>query len=356
MSQRWAEVDLGAIGHNLAAIGARLPLGTRVMAVVKARGYGHGAVPVARAALAAGAWGLAVSTIEEALEVRDLCPPGQVLLLGGLAPDEMPAAAATGCAVTCYSAEQVAVLEHVVAGPVPVHLKIDTGMGRLGCSPAEAPGLAQAIAGSSRLRLAGTYTHFASADIDPDFTRRQLELFIETVEALGVEPGLLHAGNSAAVWRHPEAALDAVRVGISLYGCDGPGLRPALALRARIVHIKKVAAGQSVGYGATWRAGTAARIATVASGYADGVHRARSNQGELLVCGARVPLVGRVSMDSLTVDVSRTPQARVGDIATLIGAEGAERISAEEVAAWAGTIPNEVLTSIGPRVERRYSE
>jgi alanine racemase len=270
----------------------------------------------------------------------------------------MAAAAATGCAVTCYSVEQVAALEMAMPGPVPVpvHLKIDTGMGRLGCSPAQAPGLARALALSSRLRLAGTYTHFASADSDPDFTRRQLELFTRTVEAMGVEPGLLHAANSAAVWRHHEASLDAVRVGISLYGCDGPGLRPALALRARIVHVKDVAAGDSVGYGATWRAGTAARIATVAIGYADGVHRARSNQGEVLVCGARVPLVGRVSMDSMTVDVSGVPEVGVGDIATLIGADGAERISAEEVAAWSGTIPNEVLTSVGTRVERRYSE
>jgi alanine racemase len=313
-------------------------------------------VPVARAALAAGAWGLAVSTVEEALEVRDLCPPGQVLLLGGLAPEDMPAAAATGCALTCYRADQVAALEEAAEGPVPVHLKIDTGMGRLGCTPAEAPGLAQAVAGSSRLRLAGTYTHFASADSDPDLTRRQLDLFNQTVATLGVQPGLLHASNSAAVWRHPEAALDAVRVGISLYGCDGPGLRPALALRARIVHVKDIGAGQSVGYGATWRAGRAARVATVAIGYADGVHRARSNLGELLICGTRVPLVGRVSMDSLSADVSTVPEVRVGDVATLIGADGSERISAEEVAAWSMTIPNEVLTSIGPRVERRYSE
>jgi alanine racemase len=326
------------------------------MAVVKAGGYGHGAVPVARAALAAGAWGLGVSTVEEAIEVRDLCPPTQILVLGGLAPEEMQAAAATGCALTCYRADQMAALEQAADGPVPVHLKIDTGMGRLGCTPADAPGLARTIAGSSRLRLAGTYTHFASADSDPDFTRRQLELFKQTVATLDVQPGLLHASNSAAVWRHPEAALDAVRVGISMYGCDGPGLRPALALRARIVHVKDIAAGQSVGYGATWRAGTAARIATVAIGYADGVHRSRSNQGELLVCGARVPLVGRVSMDSLTADVSTAPEARAGDIATLIGADGGERISAEEVAAWSVTVANEVLTSIGPRVERRYSE
>jgi alanine racemase len=332
-----------------------VPPGTRVLAVVKAGGYGHGARPVARAALEAGAWGLAVSTVEEANEVLGLCPPQQVLVLGGLAPAEMAAAAATGCALTCYSREQLVVLE-AAALPVPVHLKIDTGMGRLGCTPAEAPALARAIWSSSRLRLAGTYTHFAAADSDPELTKRQLDLFRRTVAALGVEPGLQHAGNSAAVWRHPEAALDAVRVGISLYGCGGPGLRPTLALRALVTHVKDVAAGQSVGYGATWRPEAAARVATVALGYEDGVHRARSNRGEVLIHGQRAPLVGRVSMDSLTADVSLALQTQVGDVATVIGADGDERITAEEVAGWSGTIPNEVLTSIGARVERRYSE
>lgn len=323
--------------------------------MVKADAYGHGAVPVARAALEAGAYGLAVSTVPEAEQVLDLCPPDRVLVLGGLAPADMPAAASTGAALTVYRRDQLDALDAAAgARPVPVHLKVDTGMGRLGCSPDDAAGIAQAIARSRHLTLAGTYTHFASADSDREFSTRQLELFREVIAGLGVAPGLLHAGNSAAVWRHPEAALDGVRLGISLYGCHGPGLRPALSLRASVVHVREVAAGVGVGYGSTWRAPRPGRLATVAIGYEDGVHRARSNRGEVLLGGRRADLVGRVSMDSITVDLGDRVDVEVGDAATLIGEDGPERITAEEVAGWSGTIANEVLTSIGPRVERRY--
>jgi len=239
---------------------------------------------------------------------------------------------------------------------VPVHLKIDTGMGRFGCAPEDAPALAQFIDESRGTRLAGTWTHFAKAESDDAMTRSQFDLFIDTVSRLGVSPGMRHACNSAGALRHPDFALDAVRCGISIYGCEWPGTKPALALRAVVTHVKTVEKGATVGYGSLWRAPGQARVATVAIGYADGVQRARANRGEVLVRGRRAPLIGMVSMDAITLDVSDVPEVQVGDVATLIGRDGDVVITAEEVAEWSETISYEVLTSIGPRVERRHSE
>jgi alanine racemase len=239
-----------------------------------------------------------------------------------------------------------------------VHLKVDTGMGRLGVAPDEAVALARAIVAGG-LRLAGTYTHFSSSDSDEALTRAQHERFeavLAELRAAGIEPGLRHAGNSGAALRHPDLALDAVRVGIALYGCEHPGLEPALALRALVTQVKTIAAGATVGYGATWRAGRPSRVATVSLGYADGVHRARANRGHALIRGRRAPLIGRVSMDATTFDVTDIEGVAVGDTATFIGPDGGERIRAEEVAEWCGTISYEVLTSIGPRVERHHPE
>jgi alanine racemase len=352
---RWAEIDLGAVRSNVALIAGHLPKGTHVYAVVKAAGYGHGAVPVARAALEGGANGLAVATIEEANELRQLCPAEHILVMGGLTKELLPAAAATGCAIGVSSRETIRVLgdrDEVV----PVHLKIDTGMRRFGCAPEEAPELAKLIDESSGLRLAGTWTHFASSESDEEFTRRQFDLFLQTLARFDVDPGLRHASNSRGALLHPEMSLDGVRAGIAVYGCEWPGTKPVLSYRSVVTHVKTVARGETVGYGATWRAPGAARIATVAVGYADGVFRARSNRGDVLVRGRRAPVVGTVSMDAITVDVTEVPDSAVGDVVTLIGADGEERITAEEVAAWSGTISYEVLTSIGHRVERRRSE
>jgi alanine racemase len=237
-----------------------------------------------------------------------------------------------------------------------VHLKIDTGMGRFGSAPSEAASLAKFINDSPGLRLAGTWTHFASAGTDEAMTRLQFDRFLATVGTLGVEPGLRHACNSAAAYRFPEMAMDAVRAGIALYGCDWPGASPALALRSVVTHVKTLAAGDTVGYGAMWTARNHARVATVAIGYADGVMRARANRGHVLVRGRPAALIGAVSMDAITIDVTGVPGVDVGDVVTLIGADGDERITAEEVAEWSGTISYEVLTAIGPRVKRRYKE
>jgi alanine racemase len=343
------------VSANCARILAHVPKGSRLLAVVKAGGYGHGAVPVARAALEGGATGLAVATLEEAHSLGELVEPERVLVMGGLTVDQAAAAADGGWGVAVSSHELATALSN--AGEVvPVHLKIDTGMGRFGCQPEDAPELAKFIDQSPRLVLAGTWTHFACADTDDGMTRTQFKRFTDALAAFDVDPGVRHACNSMGAHNHPEFALDAVRAGIAIYGCEWPGTQPALSLRSVVSHVKTVDAGDTVGYGATWKAPSNRRVATVGIGYADGVHRARSNRGDVLVRGRRAPLIGVVSMDAITVDVTEVPGVQPGDIATLIGADGDQRIAAEDVAEWSGTISYEVLTSIGPRVERRYSE
>ncbi len=347
---RWAEIDLRAVRANAARILAHLPKGTRLMAVVKANGYGHGAVPVARAALSGG-----VATLEEARELTGLAHAERILVMGGLVPDQTAAAAESGFSIGVSSAAFAHALgdgEEVV----PVHLKIDTGMGRFGSAPDEAPALAKLIDESPGLRLAGTWTHFASAGTDEMMTRAQFDQFLEVLGGLGFDPGMRHVSNSAAALRYPEMALDAVRAGVALYGCEWPGAVPVLALRSVITHVKTVGVGDTVGYGATWVAPARTRVATVAIGYADGVMRARGNGGHVLVRGRRAPVIGAVSMDAITIDASGVEGVDVGDVVTVIGADGDERITAEEVADWSGTISYEVLTAIGPRVKRRYSE
>jgi alanine racemase len=323
---------------------------------VKADAYGHGAATVARQALAAGAWGLAVSTLDEAAEVANLVERNRILVMGGLAPREIRQAASGGFAIGCSSLDIALGLVECATSTIPVHLKIDTGMGRFGCAPEKAPELARFIGHAGKLRLAGTWTHFHSAESDEAATRRQFDLFTKTLNELGVDPGIRHACNSAAALRYPEMALDAVRAGIALYGCEAPEMRPVLTLRALVTHVKEVAAGATVGYGATWRSGRRSKIASVSIGYADGIFRSRSNRGSALVRGRQAPLVGTVSMDTVTLDVTEIDGVRPGDVATFIGVDRDERITAEQVARWSGTISYEVLTAIGTRVERRYRE
>jgi alanine racemase len=343
------------VRDNAATIQAHLPKGTKLFAVVKANGYGHGAHRVAHAALNGGAWGLAVSTLEEADELTNLVKPDRVLVMGGLTSRQAGQAAGSGCSIGVSSLELAKALNDRNE-VVPVHLKIDTGMGRFGCRPDEAASIAKFIDEAPSLILAGTWTHFASADSDEAMTRKQFDRFTAALETFEVEPGLRHACNSAGAHGFPEFALDAVRAGIALYGCEWPGTKPALALRSVVTHLKTVGPGDTVGYGATWRATSRTPVATVAIGYADGVHRTRSNRGHVLIRGHRAPVIGVVSMDAITVDATTVPGIQVGDVVTLIGKDQEDHIKAEQVAEWSGTISWEVLTSIGPRVERRYSE
>jgi alanine racemase len=335
---------------------------------VKANGYGHGAAPAARAALAGGARSLAVATADEAASLRASGIGGPVLIMGALSDEELPVALEARADVVAWSDRFVDALvsaRTIAAEPVRVHVKFDTGMGRLGTREfGEAIGVAESVlrAGPG-LELAGAMTHFASADEDPEFTALQLSRFEPFVAALrDRRPGIVaHAANSAATLRFPASHLDLVRCGIAVYGCDPMnedpsvhGLEPALELTSYVAALKAAAPGDSAGYGRRWVARTETWLATVPVGYADGIRRALTNNCEVLIGGRRYPLVGTVSMDNITVEVGGPEAVRCGDLVTIIGADGSERVAAEELAGRIGTINYEITCGVSSRVPRTY--
>ncbi len=365
-----ARVNVAAIERNCRLLRGQLGDRTALCAVVKANGYGHGAVAVARAALAGGATWLAVATAAEAAELRaaglDDVP---VLMMGALGEEELTVALDARADLIAWSAGFVARLARAavergggMAAPVRVHVKLDVGMGRLGTRDAdELLAVADLIAAAPGLELVGAMTHFPSADEDLDLTRDQLDAFVAFGARLrDAHPGvLLHAANSAATLDLPAARLDLVRCGIAIYGLDpanrdaaARGLEPALELRSWVAALKPLAAGETVGYGARFVALEPTWIATLPIGYGDGVRRALSSNAEVLIGGVRHPLVGRVSMDNVTVDVGPDPVVRRGDVAVLIGEQGDERITAEEVARRIDTINYEITTGLLARVVR----
>jgi alanine racemase len=351
-----ARVDLGAIERNAARLAA-VAGPAALCAVVKADGYGHGMVPAARAALAGGASWLAVATAQEARGLREGGLEGPVLVMGALSEEELAVAVAARADVVAWRERFV---DRLPAGTA-VHVKLDTGMGRLGTRDAgEATRVAEAVATRDGLRLAGAMTHFATADDDPGFLAEQLERFAPWARALkAAHPDLLvHAANSAAALREPDARFDLVRCGIAVYGMDpfhedpsAHGLEPALALLSYVAEVKEAAPGESAGYGRRFVAERPTRLGTLPIGYGDGVRRALTNNADVLIGGRRVPLVGTVSMDNITVDLG-DGGAEPGAEAVLIGAQGGERILAEEVARRLGTINYEVTCGISARVPR----
>ncbi len=361
----WVDVDLDAVRANVRAL--RGLAGTaEFAAVVKADGYGLGAAVIGRAALDAGAGRLCVFALDEAQALRDAGIDAPILVLGPLRPDDAPRVAGLGVACTLTRPELVGPLAQAAAGgrPIAVHVKVDTGMRRLGPPPAAAGALVAAVRAEPALRLEGFYTHFPSADGPGEDGRHDTEgrfaRFLPLAERAGAP--LRHAANSATLLRFPRTALDLVRVGAGVYGF-GPGaaaapaaalLRPVATWRATLVQTHDLAAGESVSYGGTWTASQPARVGVVAVGYADGFRYALSNRGAMLVRGRRAPVVGAVCMDMTLVDLSDVPGAAVGDIATLIGRDGGAEISLQDFAERCGTIPYEVLTGLGPRPERRY--
>ncbi len=333
------------------------------MAVVKANGYGHGAVPAARAALEGGATGLAVSSVPEGIELRKAGIEGRILNLGYTPPAALSAAIAAKLALTIYDGEGLSLLK-TAATEIGVHVKVDTGMHRLGAPPEEAVRLAAEVHADAHLRLEGFWTHFAGADQDAAFTRQQLHVFLDARAALiraGVTDFVSHAANSPGLLRFPEARLDLVRAGLIVYGIrpvaswtDLPGLRPALRWRTIVTNVATVSSGESVGYGRTFTAREPARVASIAVGYADGLHRRASDGGRAIVRGIAVPIAGTISMDQAALDVSAVPGVTVGDVVTLIGEEGAATLTAHDLADAAGTISYEVLCAISGRVPRHY--
>jgi alanine racemase len=351
MLRALARVDLGAVERNCARLAA-VAAPARLCAVVKADGYGHGAVPVARAAQAGGAAWLAVATANEAAGLRAAGIDGPLLVMGALSRAELDLALAARADVVAWREDFVAALPD----DARVHVKLDTGMGRLGTrDPDEASRVVEA-AGD---RIAGLMTHFATADDDPAFLAEQLGRFERWVAR---HPGVLvHAANSAATLGEPAARFDLVRCGIAVYGMDpfhrdpaDHGLEPALELSSYVAEVKRAAPGESVGYGRRFVAQRETWIGTIPVGYGDGVRRALTNNADVLVDGRRVPLAGTVSMDNITVDLGDEPVER-GAEAVLIGARGGERILAEELAARIGTINYEITCGITQRVPREYT-
>lgn len=338
----------------------------RVCAVVKADAYGHGAGPVARAAAQAGVTQFAVATLAEAKALRQQGITTPILILGPLEPAELLGAAQARADVVAWSHEFVGHLERRVATEMNVHIKVDTGMGRLGArSGADAEKIAGRVGGSSRLRLAGVMTHFATADDpDDDFFEHQLARFALFASAIRrVSPRtLVHAANSAATLRDSRTHFNMVRCGIALYGLDPfhgerapSGLEPALTLASYVAAVKDVHHGESVGYGRAFVARTPTRVAIIPLGYADGYRRGLGGKADVLIRGQRCPAVGRISMDSLSVDVGACKEVRQGDEAILIGRQGTEHVSAQELAKHLDTISYEVVSGLGARVERIYT-
>lgn len=362
-----ARVDLGAVARNCAHLRSRLSGGAELCAVVKADAYGHGQIPCAQAALDGGATTLAVATAPEAAALRDAGIEARVLVMGALTGESLAVALGARAEVTAWNEAFVgAIAEQAGATPTRVHVKLDTGMGRLGTrDPDEARAVAAAVAADDRLEVAGLMTHFATADERGDeYFPQQLEAFKDFVGSVRVEhpDAIVHAANSAATLREPASHFDMVRCGIAVYGLDpylvdarGEGLEPALSLESYVAEVKRIGAGESVGYGRSWRAERDTSIGVLPIGYADGVRRGLSNRGEVLVGGRRHPLVATISMDNVTIDLGPETDVVPGAPAVLIGVQREEEITCEQVAEQLGTINYEVTCGIGPRVRRAHT-
>ena len=366
----WAEIDLGAVRHNTALL-ASLVAPAQVCAVVKAFGYGHGPVRVAEAALAGGATWLAVATVEEGVQLRQAGITEPVLLLSEPTPPAMGDVVSWNLTPTLYTQEGVDAAAKAVStlggtGPLAVHVKADTGMHRVGATPEEAFDLAVAVSRLPELDLEGFCTHFAVAD-EPDnpYTAQQVEAFdavVARLAAAGIRPRLLHACNSAGALTQPQARRDLVRCGLAVYGlAPSPELesacqelRPAMALKARVAFVKRVAAGERISYGLHYRFDRPSTVATVPIGYADGVPRRLAEAGaEVLLGGRRRLIAGSVTMDQIMLACDDDDVA-VGDEVVLLGRQGGQAITAWDWADWLGTIAYEVTCGISARVPRVY--
>ena len=368
----WAEIDLSAIKHNVHQFRSFLSPGTRLMAIVKADGYGHGAVKVAQAALNAGVSYLCVGMVEEAVELREHGLDAPILILGFTPKEDAPYLVQynlTPSVFTIAEAEAFSAAAVNAGKTLKVHIKVDTGMTRVGCFPCEgADDFVFQVKALPGLEIEGLYTHFASADqADLSFAYEQLERYLALVQRLekkGIKIPLKHVANSAAALQMPEAQLDLVRLGIGLYGlypsvavavkCKQINLRPAMSLKTKIIYLKKVPAGIGISYGSTYTTNKPTRIATLNIGYGDGYRRRLSNRGQVLVHGQRAPIVGRICMDQTMISVEGIDNVNVGDEVVLFGQQGEAQLHVDEVASWLDTINYEVVTCISRRVPRVY--
>ena len=382
----WAEVSLKAILHNLRVIRRHVGAQRKILAVVKSNAYGLGAVPISKALQKAGTEWFGVTCANEGIELREAGIRRRILVLTGFWPGEEKRLMQNQLTPTVTRVDDLRHIERAAksvqtklsgksrakSSRVPFHLKINTGMNRLGILPDEIDAFCKALGDCPHIQLEGTYTHFASAE---DFTSEQNaaqeQLFrdcLDRMQALGVSPGIVHMANSGAICARPSTWGDMVRPGAILYGyhqsfdppqkkqevmCAMP-LEPCLSLRARIISLREIPAGQAVGYGARFVTSRPSRIAVINAGYADGIVRARTNRGCALVRGRRVPLVGTISMDLTMLDVTDVPDSKLGDVVTIYGKDGQASIEVSEVAREIGTVTSDLLCALGRRVPKFY--
>ena len=389
----WAEIHLSALADNFRAIrkyvnppGERLREPRKVLAVVKGNAYGHGAAPVAKALAKAGAEWFGVTCSAEGVELREAGVKNPILLMTGFWPGEERRIIEHRLTTAVTRCEQLPLLQSAAAAvsrsarraskPVEFHLKIDSGMNRLGIAPGDVDCFARQLAQCKHLRLGGVFTHFASSGIfspaiHGEQTEEQEKMFfaaLRRLRELGIDPGIIHLANSAAIAARPDTWRDMVRPGAILYGYH-PGydpaerraefearlpLRPVMSLRARIIGLRNVAAGQGVGYDSQFVTTRPSRIGVLAAGYGDGLHRSLGNRGNVLVRGKLAPIVGIVSMDVTMIDVTGVPEARIGDIVTIYGTDGSRSLPANVVARGIGTVTSDLLCAVSKRVPRFY--
>lgn len=378
LPQTRVEIDLGALAHNIQVLKGLVSSETQFMAVVKADAYGHGAVQAAVIALENGADWLAVSRISEAIQIKEAGIDAPMLLLGDVQAEQLPYLSAHDISITlsCLAtAQAISAAAETLKKPLKVHVKVDTGMGRLGIlhdhlvfpnipldTPWKSVAEIQAIHSLKGLFMEGLYTHLANADArDKTSARLQLDRFALLAKKLkenGVNPPLVHAANSAALIDLPESHLNMVRPGLAMYGLwpsdemdqTRISLKPVLSIRSKIVHLKSVPKGFEISYGGTYVTTGPTKIATIPIGYADGYSRLLSNKGEMLVQGIKAPIRGKVCMDFTMIDVGHIPHAALGDEVMILGSQGKERISADDIAKTLGTINYEITASLTKRM------
>lgn len=367
----WAEIDLDALRSNLSWIRHRVGPQVKILTVVKADAYGHGLKQIAALLMQSGTDIFGVANLAEARAIRSVGKGWPILMLGACLPDEIESAVRDEVRPTLSSLAEAGLFSTAAVRlrrTVPVHVKVDTGMGRLGVAPEKAPALLRGVSKLPGLRLEGLYTHYASAEDDTRFSREQARRFQQLIAELatrGIHVPMIHVNNSAALLHEPETTFNVVRPGLLVYGILPQGRRkdmstlqkyfqPALSWKCRVSLVKEIARGTSLSYGRSFVAPRTMSVATITAGYGDGYLRAASNRAEVLIQGRRCRVVGRITMDQMLVDVSRVKKVSPGDEAVLIGREGKETISATELADWCGTIPWETLTAITHRVPRLY--
>lgn len=363
----WAEINLDHYVHNIQEIKRRYP-GVKIMAVVKANAYGHGAVELSKAAIQAGADRLAIAVVDEGIELRKAGIDVPIHILGGAAEKQWVQVVDYDLIQTVFdlnTARNLSQIAQEKGKRVRIHLKVDTGMGRIGFQPEEAGEAAAAIFALPNIDLEGLMTHLATADeTDKSYTLQQMERYrraLHDIEARGIRISLRHVANSATIMDLPDFHFDMVRPGIMSYGLWPSDevdhtfdIRPVLSWKTQVIYVKEVPAGTGISYGKTFVTERTTKVATLPLGYADGLSRHLSNKGQVLIHGHRVPMIGRVCMDQCMIDVTEIEKVAIGDEVVLIGSQGEEQITAEEMAAWIGTINYEVTCAISKRVPRYY--